>query len=186
MRKKYTVIPEELDYLNNLAEALMKLPEPRREMDSKIHQVFFGNQAVSEPPLYTKYLDVALYLIPHGWWWHISHLEVSVCPNRPEPDIPISNATDYTCTGRPLEYKVMLWGQREALPSAVCATVLLAICALKTKAAAIRNKRMYLIQTGSGPYLVDQDGKVKDLPYRKWLNKDGKLIARDEALSDDD
>ena len=177
----HEVLPSELRPLADLAHRLATKPVPRRELDREVHRILLHLHC-EEPPGYTSDLNAAISLIPAGWWWHISHLEVEVIPNRPDADIPISNAHDYHFTGKPIGYGCHLWGVRDAIPSAICSAVILARCALKAKAAAIRDERMYLIQTGTGPMLVDRDGSVKELPSKGWLSFDGRLIAHQDAF----
>src|SRR5712671_4177809 len=100
----YTVLPEDVKSLDDLAGDLDKL-RPSRDLDERVRLAVFHDRD-PYPPCYTSNLDAAISLIPHGWWWYISHLEAAVVPNRPEPDIPINNATDYEFTGRPVEYSV--------------------------------------------------------------------------------
>lgn len=181
----FSVLPDDLRNLDKLVDLLDKPPQPTRDKDQQLHKVF-ATTPVESCPEYTKSIDAAITLIPHGWWWHISHLEAQVCPSHPLPDIPIDNAIDYYPTGRPIQYSCSLFGNRNALAVAVCKAMLLAHLALKTKAKAIENKRKYLIQTGSGPMLVDIDGSLKELPAGTWLSKTGEVVRRHSIFRIDD
>jgi hypothetical protein len=177
----YSALPEDAKPYDDLADEISLLPRPNRNLDYKIH-VLLVDDISGNIPQYTSELSAAVALIPHGWWWHLSHLEASVYPNRAEPGLPLSNAIDYNLNDRPISYSYSLRDDRDALPSALCIAMLLAKWALKTKAASIKNERTYLIQTGSGPRLVDKKGLVKEIPHGAWINSNGILIAHKDVF----
>jgi hypothetical protein len=124
---------------------------------------------------YLNYLDNlnhAIQLIPDGWWFHISHLEVSVNPTSNVGNLPITISNDYRLNGRPVEYKHHLWGDKNKISKAICIAVLRARLASIIKNEAVLTKRRYVVQTGNGPMFADLDGSLKELPYNTWIQHD--------------
>jgi hypothetical protein len=156
---------------------------PSREMDARIHEALAVPAAEGgEIPAYPSATDAAIGLIPLGWRWHFSHLEAEVMPTDACPGVPMSNAGEYHFNGRPLGYGAMLMGSRALIPSAVGLAVLRARLAQLLKAAAVRDGRMYLVQTGNGPWIADLDGRLKEMPAGAWLSDEGEMIARKDAF----
>jgi hypothetical protein len=65
----YTVLPDEIKPLDVLADDLIKSRPSRQTSESTL--------CFSAVPLYTRDLGVAVTLIPHGWWFHLSHMEAA-------------------------------------------------------------------------------------------------------------
>jgi len=172
-------------HFDDVIERLEHATGPDVELDHAVRDLVLNDTNVlnrlrfdPERLSYTSSMD-AFQLITPGWWWHVSHLGVTVIPNAPDMQVPISNAIDYDRHGRAFEYHSHLWGdEREKIPRAVAAAALKAHRALFLKRLAFTDNRMYLTQTGKGPRLVNPDGRITDLPYQSWLTDEGKLVAR--------
>lgn len=101
-----------------IAEILRK-KEPSKNIDIIVCNFL---DMVSDVPC-TQYLDAAIGLIPDGWWWHMSHLEVVVIPTYDVPNSPVSNSKLYDFFGKPVGYSAMCWDRKE-LPVALCEALL--------------------------------------------------------------
>jgi hypothetical protein len=157
--------------------------QPSRSFDERIAAVLcIPADKRHLVPAYTSLTDAAMRLVPPGWWWHVTHLEVEVLPTSPWPDAPISDALDYHFNGRPLGYGCSYFGARDKIALAVCIAALRARLGLLLKAKAKAEGRMYLVQTGNGPRIANVDGKLIGMPAGAWLDDDGKLIARKDAF----
>lgn len=181
-------------HFDDVIEQLEHETGPDEKLDEHIHDLVLANRDVLDRlmpmfPLYgnayTSSFDAMALIVP-GWWWHVSHLGASVIPNRPDPQIPMSNAIDYTRQGRPIEYHSQLWGdERAKIPRAIAAAALKTHRALFLKCKSIDDNRMYLTQTGHGPRLILADGRITEIPYQSWLDESGKLVARHIMFPDE-
>lgn len=94
--------------------------KPKKDLDKRICAMLQHKPVGAV----TTNLKLALDLIPKGWWWHISHLEVKITPTGPSEFAQVSNAVDYDENGYPLSYRAMYFGNRDDIPRCICEAML--------------------------------------------------------------
>ncbi len=141
---------------------------------------------------YTHKFKNALKLVV-GNWWSMNHFGVTFTHTVTVPGAPISNSMDTLPAGgyaqhpgSPLSfYSMFRVSQKDVKEKDICLGIIEAfamanLCAV-TKIKAVKDNRMYTINTGHGQILALPTYKLAQIPRGQMLDDQGNLVERPKA-----